>query len=151
VLTFALRLLVALLTFAIGVAASTLFSFKRAPSCEKQRMPVVVASQVMTELPQPPRYACNRIFGGILNGKAISKPGPVYPSDAKAAHVEGTVVVQILVDESGRVSSAEALSGPMLLRDAAVDAAREARFSPTFLSGQPMKVSGTLTYNFILD
>jgi protein TonB len=98
--------------------------------------------------PTPPK---GPISGGVLNGKAISKPQPVYPAIAKAARQQGTVVVQILVDESGKVVSAHAVSGPPLLQQAAVQAAYQARFSPTLLSGQPVKVSGTITYNFVLQ
>jgi periplasmic protein TonB len=91
------------------------------------------------------------VSGGVLNGKAISKPQPAYPPIAKAARASGTVTVQILVDESGRVVSASAVSGHPLLQQAAVAAARGARFSPTLLSGQPVKVSGVITYNFVLQ
>ncbi|MCA1620227.1 MAG: TonB family protein [Acidobacteria bacterium] len=91
------------------------------------------------------------VSGGVLNGKAISKPQPAYPPIAKAARASGTVTVQILVDESGRVVSASAVNGHPLLQQAAVSAARQARFSPTLLSGQPVKVSGVITYNFVLQ
>ena|SRR5947209_1567474 len=91
------------------------------------------------------------VSGGVLNGKAISKPSPAYPPIAKAARAQGTVTVQILVDESGRVISATATGGHPLLQQAAVAAARQARFSPTLLSGQPVKVSGFITYNFVLQ
>jgi protein TonB len=91
------------------------------------------------------------ISGGVLNGKAISKPQPPYPAIARAARASGTVTVQIVVDESGRVISAQAVSGHPLLQQAAVAAARGARFSPTLLSGQPVKVSGVITYNFVLQ
>jgi TonB family protein len=91
------------------------------------------------------------VSGGVLNGKAISKPQPAYPPIAKAARASGTVTVQILVDESGRVVSASAVSGHPLLQQAAVSAARQARFSPTTLKGQPVKVSGIITYNFVLQ
>ena len=90
------------------------------------------------------------IVGGVLNGKAVSKPLPKYPAEAKAAGAEGVVVVQVTVDEGGSVVSAEAVSGHPLLHEAAVRAARTARFSPTLLSGQPVKVSGVITYNFVL-
>lgn len=90
------------------------------------------------------------ISGGVLNGKAISKPEPPYPSLAKAARASGAVVVKVTVDESGKVVSAEAVSGHPLLRPAAVAAAREATFAPTLLSGKPVRVSGLLTYNFVL-
>jgi TonB family protein len=91
------------------------------------------------------------VSGGVLNGKAVSKPAPAYPAIAKAAGAEGTVTVQILVDEEGNVISASAVSGHPLLQAAAVAAARQARFSPTRLSGQPVKVSGVVTYNFVLE
>ena len=61
------------------------------------------------------------------------------------------VVVQVTVDEEGKVISASAVSGHPLLRQAAVQAAYQARFSPTLLSGQPVKVTGTITYNFNLQ
>ncbi|WP_352431480.1 energy transducer TonB [Pyrinomonas sp.] len=51
----------------------------------------------------------------------------------------------------GRVISARAVSGPTLLHEAAVAAARQARFTPTLLSGQPVKVSGVITYNFVYE
>ena len=102
-----------------------------------------------TPTPAPKRTA--PVSGGVLNGKAISKPQPAYPPIAKAARASGTVTVQILVDESGRVVSASAVSGHPLLQQAAVAAARQARFSPTLLSGQPVKVSGVITYNFVLQ
>ncbi len=88
---------------------------------------------------------------GVLNGKAISKPTPAYPPIAKAARASGTVTVQIVVDEGGKVISASAVGGHPLLQQAAVSAARQARFSPTLLSGQPVKVSGVITYNFVLQ
>jgi TonB family protein len=88
------------------------------------------------------------ISGGILNGKAIDLPQPPYPPAARAVRADGTVMVQVMVDESGKVTSANAVSGHPLLRAAAVSAARQVRFNPTKLAGQPVKVSGVLTYNF---
>ena len=97
--------------------------------------------------PPPPKT----ISGGVLNGKAISKPQPAYPAIAKAAKASGTVTVQVTVDESGNVISASAVSGHPLLKASAVAAARQAKFSPTKLSGQPVKVTGVITYNFVLQ
>ena len=91
------------------------------------------------------------LYGGVLNGKAISKPAPAYPPIAKAARAAGTVEVEVLLDESGRVISAKAIAGHPLLQQAAVEAASRARFSPTLVSGQPVKVSGVIAYNFVLQ
>src|SRR5690606_20755406 len=90
-----------------------------------------------------------QISGGVLNGKAISLPKPPYPPAARAVKATGSVNVQVLVDEQGNVVSASAVSGHPLLRPAAVQAARSAKFSPTKLAGQPVKVSGMLVYNFV--
>lgn len=87
---------------------------------------------------------------GVLIGKAISKPIPEYPQAARHARVMGTVVISITVDESGKVIVARAICGPSMLRDVAVEAARLARFTPTLLSGQPVKVTGIISYNFEL-
>ncbi|MBC8031298.1 MAG: energy transducer TonB [Pyrinomonadaceae bacterium] len=88
------------------------------------------------------------ITGGMLNGKAINLPVPVYPEIARQANASGTVTVQITIDEEGNVISANAVSGHPLLRAAAVTAARAAKFSPTKLSGQAVKVTGVLAYTF---
>lgn len=87
--------------------------------------------------------------GGVLNGKAISMPKPVYPAAAKAVRAQGTVNVQVVIDEEGVVQSATAVSGHPLLRLAAENAAYEARFAPTLLSGAAVKVAGIVTYNFV--
>lgn len=91
------------------------------------------------------------ISGGVLNGKAISKPQPAYPPIAKARKLSGTVTVRVLIDEEGAVVSAKAVRGHRLLRKAAVDAARQATFAPTTLSGERVKVSGLLTYDFVYE
>lgn len=91
------------------------------------------------------------IEGGIITGRAISKPAPPYPAIAKAARARGSVAVHVVVDERGDVVSARATSGHPLLRAAAVEAAKEAKFTPTLLSGSPVRVSGVITYNFALE
>ncbi|CAN5655501.1 hypothetical protein BH20ACI3_BH20ACI3_14700 [soil metagenome] len=89
------------------------------------------------------------ISGGVLNGKATILPKPDYPADASAARASGTVVVQVTVDEYGNVIAARALSGHQMLQQASVSAARQARFAPTFLMGEAVKVTGVITYNFV--
>lgn len=98
--------------------------------------------------PTPPPGIPKQISGGILNGKATSLPKPPYPPAARAVRAEGTVLVQVIVDVNGNVISAAAVTGHPLLRAAAAQAARGAKFEPTRLSGQPVRVSGILTYNF---
>jgi TonB family protein len=160
-----LRIAVALLTFGFGVTATTLWIAYRTPDFKKLEAvshhapPMPLPPLPTVEEPPPPPAPLDEppplpgnvrapILGGILDGKAISKPQPVFPRIARAAHVSGMVYVRITVDESGRVISANAISGHPMLRQAAVEAAYEARFAPTRLEGQPVKVSGTISYHF---
>lgn len=109
------------------------------------------ASALTTSAQQSDGHQNPRIIsGGVLNGKAISLPKPAYPQIAKAARAGGTVVVQVTIDENGNVVSASAISGHPLLKAAAVQAAYGAKFSPTLLQGVPVKITGTINYNFIL-
>jgi protein TonB len=125
-----------------------------------ERMPNAPATQAASagpfvksddDLPPPPRKApVLPVSGGVLNGRAVSLPAPVYPDTARRVQIAGTVMVEVVIDVNGRVISAKATSGPALLRDAAERAAMQARFTPALLSGQPVKMSGTITYNFKL-
>jgi protein TonB len=110
--------------------------------------PPPAAKPTPTPKPDPPKIT-KPVSGGVLNGKATSLPKPPYPAAARAVRASGAVSVQVLIDEGGRVVSASAVSGHPLLRQAAEQAARGARFSPTQLSGQAVKVSGVITYNFV--
>ena len=82
-------------------------------------------------------------------GHALELPKPAYPPIARAAHASGQVQVQLLIDEEGKVIAAAAVSGHPLLYGASVAAARNARFSPTRVKGEPVKVTGVIAYNFI--
>jgi periplasmic protein TonB len=90
------------------------------------------------------------VSGGILNGKAVSLPAPAYPEMAKRARTWGVVEVEVVIDVTGKVISAKAVKGPPLLMTAAEQAARQARFTPTLLSGQPVRITGTINYSFTL-
>jgi protein TonB len=126
------------------------------PAGGDTRPRVVVATvdpappEVVRPTPAPTPRAVLKL-SQILNSKALSKPAPPYPQIAKIARVQGTVTVEILVDEQGRVVSASAKDGPALLREAARQAALLARFTPTRLNGEPVKVSGVISYNFTLQ
>lgn len=96
-------------------------------------------------------YSIKTVAGEVLNKKASSLPAPPYPPAARAVGASGPVNVQILIDENGEVFSAAALSGHPLLRAVAMKAACQARFLPTKLSGVPVKVSGVVVYNFVLQ
>ena len=90
------------------------------------------------------------VEGGVVNGWAVRLVQPEYPTVAKGAHAGGQVQVQVLIDETGKVISAVAISGHPLLHGAAIEAAKESKFTPTIRSGVAVKVRGMIIYNFVL-
>jgi len=114
-----------------------------------QQVPVIDLDSEPPPSPGP-KPILKPVSGGVLNGTAVNLPQPLYPDAAKRMRTQGVVTVDVVLDESGKVVSATASSGPSILREAAVQAALKARFSPTKLSGQPVKVSGVINYKFSL-
>ena len=90
------------------------------------------------------------ISGGVVNGKALELARPAYPREARANNDSGTVSVKVLINEAGKVVFACAVSGPKTLQMTSENAAYQSKFSPTRLKGEPVKVSGVITYNFKL-
>lgn len=99
------------------------------------------------EIPTPGGVA-KPIEGGVLNSKAIELPKPRFPEEARRLKAFGKVTVRVVVDENGKVISANAIDGPIPLRGAAEAAARQATFAPTTQDGITVKVTGVLTYDF---
>ena len=95
--------------------------------------------------PSPPKI----ISGGVVNAKATVLITPSYPAAARAVRASGAVNVQVLIDESGNIVVANAVSGHPLLRQVAEQAAMQSKFMPIMLSGKPIKVTGIIIYNFI--
>lgn len=115
-----------------------------------QGQPVKVRGRIIYVFNADEPYEANdkAISGGILNSKALQLPIPNYPAAAGAVRAEGSVNVQVTIDEAGNVISATAVSGHPLLQAAAVAAARQAKFSPTVGDGPRVKVTGIIVYNF---
>ena len=95
-----------------------------------------------------PRTA--RISGGVMAGQNLTKVQPVYPEEARAKGVSGTVVLHVLIGKDGRVESLTAISGPEVLRQAALDAVSQWTYKPYRLNGDPVEVDTTVTVNFSL-
>lgn len=113
--------------------------------------PVVPVDTTPPPVPTTVKPQTQRVTSVMLTAKAISIPKPPYPPMAKAIGAQGSVVVQILVDEQGKVISAQSVSGHPTLVAAAKQAAFQARFTPTVLNGQPVKIQGVITYNFVMQ
>lgn len=115
------------------------------PPTEESK-PIPVPPPVVPK-PDPPKPK-GPISGGVVNGKATHLPVPVYPAMARANNITGQVEVQVTIDEEGRVISASAVRGHVMLRAEAEKAARRARFGTTYLTNVPVKVTGVIIYNF---
>ena len=103
-----------------------------------------------TPAPTPVVPKILKVSERLLKSQAISLPRPNYPPMAKQIHLQGSVTVQVLIDEKGNVVSAQVLSGHPVFIYEAKRAAMQSRFSPTMLGDQPVKVSGVITYNFVM-
>lgn len=88
--------------------------------------------------------------GSVQEAKLIRKVEPEYPELAKRARVQGVVILQVLVDEQGNVADVKIIRGHPLLNQAAVEAVKQWKYSPTLLNGEPVPVVATVTVNFVL-
>lgn len=92
-----------------------------------------------------------RLSGRRLDGRFQSKPKPPYPAEAQRLGISGTVILQVSVDEAGKVTSARAVSLPLpLLDEAALEAVYKARLAPAQVQGRPARTTGIVTYEFTL-
>jgi TonB family protein len=137
-----------------AAASNSLFS--ASPEASRPSAPEARPSPTPPEAsrpapPEEPARSKTPVSAGVLNSKAVSLPKPDYPSTAKSVGAQGKVVVELTIDESGKVVKARAVSGHPLLQKAAVAAALHARFSPTLLSGEPVSITGTISYSFLLQ
>ena len=161
-----LRMRVKYTDFIVGRGRVTITEVGEAPEQVKPETPVTPekpkpeARKLRRRRPNPPRLQRSRLSltkmrtgptdVGMLNGRAISLPKPTYPAEALKSRISGQVQVKVTLDDSGKVVSAEATFGPEVLRAAAVEAAKRARFQPTVVDGVAQKVFGIVTYDFVL-
>ncbi|WP_089407839.1 energy transducer TonB [Granulicella rosea] len=92
-----------------------------------------------------------RISSGVSKGMLITEIKPVYPTIARAARVQGTIMLSAVIDKTGRITGLQVVSGPEMLRGAALDAVRGARYRPFLLNGEPTEVLTTISVNFRMD
>jgi protein TonB len=98
--------------------------------------------------PAPASKSPVTISSGVSQGMLLAPIQPVYPAIAKAAHVQGRVVVQATISATGVIESLHVVSGPIMLQSSALEAIRAARYRPYRLNGQPTAVMTTITVNF---
>lgn len=100
--------------------------------------------------PKPVQAGPVRIGGNVMQAKAIDHPNPVYPAIARAAHVQGTVVLHAIIGKDGTIQQLQLVTGPPLLVNSAMDAVRQWRYQPTLLNGEAVDVDTTISVVFTL-
>jgi periplasmic protein TonB len=101
-------------------------------------------------LPRPVADVPVRVSIGIKPPVKVKDVGPLYPAIARAAHVEGVVIIEATIGRDGKVRDARILRSIQLLDAAALDAVRQWEYNPTLLNGAPVSVVMTVTVNFKL-
>jgi protein TonB len=97
--------------------------------------------------PQQPIY----LHSGMQPPTKIVNVNPIYPQLAQAAHKEGVVILEAVIDARGNVTTVKVLRSIQLLDQAAVEAVRQWRFTPTLLNGEPVPIVMTVTVDFKLQ
>jgi periplasmic protein TonB len=113
--------------------------------------PPPTPTPVVKPTPAPTPVPVVRLTSVLTQGRVLRRVQPPYPAIAKAARIQGQVQIQIGISETGGVTDVTLLSGHPLLRDAALQAAKQWTFIPTELNGQRVRAIGLLTFNFKLD
>jgi periplasmic protein TonB len=103
--------------------------------------PTVVKPRVPTSL---------KVSWGVMAGNLLAKTLPQYPAIAKAAHIQGIVVLQATISKGGSIQDLRVVSGPPMLQQAAMDAVRSWRYRPYLLNGEPVEVETTINVVFNL-
>jgi periplasmic protein TonB len=101
--------------------------------------------------PPPPERRIVRVGGDVKPPVPISTPQPNYPPVAKAAHAEGLVVIDAIIDEEGNVVQARVVEGPPLLVAAALDAVAKWKYQPTYLNGEAVSIRTHIQVMFRLQ
>ena len=115
-------------------------------------IPGAVGPPVAALPPHPPvEKQPVRPGGNIQPPRRIVSVAPIYPVIAQQARVQGTVAIEALIGEDGKVRNAKVISGKVSLNDAALTAVRQWVFTPTRLNGEPVAVIMTVTVVFSLN
>jgi TonB family protein len=110
----------------------------------------VISSKPTTSTSDPGAVQLVRISSGVSTGLLIRKVAPHYPEDARAARIQGQVVLQAEIDKNGNVENLSLISGHPLLAPAAIEAVKQWQYKPYLLNGQPVKVETQVIVNFTL-
>jgi TonB family protein len=120
-----------------------------APVDASAALPAIAGSATIAPPPGAPQAPVRiRVGGAIKPPQLVSSAMPVYPTMARESGIDGDVVIDTMIDKTGKVASAKVISGPSMLRQAALDALRQWKYQPSLLNGDPVPVQMTVTIKF---
>jgi len=97
-----------------------------------------------------PVHQTVRVSSRVIAGMLVKKVNPIYPKEARKKHVQGVVMLHAIIDKQGAITRLEVVSGDPLLASSALDAARQWKYRPYVLQGQPVEVETEIQVNFTL-
>jgi protein TonB len=122
------------------------------PPGARNYVPGSIGNNLAVAPPPPPKpTAAPPRISRMMEGNLIYRPQPAYPSMARAARVQGAVVLRAIISKSGAIENLQVLSGHPLLLKAAIDAVSQWRYRPYILNGDPVEVETQVTVNFTLS
>jgi protein TonB len=101
--------------------------------------------------PPPPPSAPIRVGGDIKEPRLLKKVPPIYPAIAQTAKVQGIVIIEAVIAKDGSVKDAKVIRSAALLDQAALDAVKQWKYTPTLLNGVPVEVVFTVTVTFTIS
>jgi TonB family protein len=133
---------------AVTVSSWIAFHFRLEGKPSVEILSRAESSTPAAEPPRAPRPAHLRVSAGVAEANMIHKVVPVYPSEARAAHVQGDVVIQCAIDGEGQIAHARVISGDPLLAPSALEAVKQWKYKPYTLNGEPVEVETVITVRF---
>lgn len=136
----------------VTLAAAAFALLLAVPSfCIAQPQQTQSAPPAVQHTTAPGKVAPLHVAEDVMANKVIHRVEPVYPQIAMAAHVSGTVVLHAVIAEDGSVKDLQVISGPALLRAAALGSVKQWKYQPTMLNGEPVPVDTTVSVVFAID
>jgi TonB family protein len=120
------------------------------PTTTAALQPPASAPQPVASAPPPASAGPQKVSSGVAQGLLVRQVAPQYPQAARQAHIQGTVVLQVVIGKDGNVQNLHALSGPPLLIPSAMDAVKQWRYKPYQLNGEPVEANTQINVKFSL-
>lgn len=135
---------------AVETAVATLNAITASPPAAIPGTPAAPESSA-TQSPLPTQPVKVKVASGVTSGLLVKKVAPVYPPEARRAHIQGSVVMRAQINKAGDIVDLEVIDGPIELAVSAVNAVRQWKYRPYLLMGEPVTVETQIVVNYQLS